>query len=814
MAESFNNPLVDAADLGQKDKVAALLKSGYKPDTKGDFGVTALMRASFRGNLEIVHLLLENGAYVNATDIGGETALHLAARNGYPDVVKELLNSEAFIDIPDKENWTPLMRAITAKQTEVANILINKGADLTAVNERGESVLVHAAIIGKPEIMKMILGSNNFTKIPEEQKKNALVQAEKKGNEEVGKMLSATNQYIKKQNEKKPDTEIAGLSPNSSKPSKTDDFSGSVATSPAPKTDAKSSFDSTPLLTSHRPSGDMAEAKDWGSTAINPTPKSSESPIKKPSAPKKSTAPATSESADSNTAYTMQLGSFPNEDKALTIWNNLQGNNPDLLAKLDADVLPASTEKGKNYYLRAGHYQWKEVAEASCSSLRTRNIDCLALPASANQHALASKEENKQLAKADIAPKPVDKNAPIDITKKSPAPDAYAQSTPAPANELPWMTTPGYKPRTTWTLPQDAALPPVNQQELPPLAKAEIPPQYQEIPQTDPAYKPSTFGQSRYQTQSEADAAPTANDTPVAKSAPAITAPPVATPAPAYLSNKQQTHDEISTLAKQDTLNKKLLPETEVKKEKNYNEFYKEIENKSDKRTPVSEAVLVPDDMYFSDSVSTSGPANNYLKIGTFADKEAANDYADRMFRYDENLSGLDISITGNQPKLNLLVGPLAGADANNLCSTIRGGGMQCSASSGGKNSKTASGTAKPSAATASPSSRYDTGDESAPKKTFNDEPEAAPKKSASNYWINMGTFGDVPEAEYYWTFLQEDNQDILANLKYKMVTPSDKGEHGNDAIQLQVGPFISDSRATQICNIMRYRNVACLVTQ
>jgi ankyrin repeat protein len=800
-AESFNNPLIDAADLGQKDKVAQLLKSGYKPDTKGDFGVTALMRAAFRGNLEIVHLLLENGAYVNASDIGGETALHLAARNGYPDVVKELLNSDAFIDIPDKENWTPLMRAVTGKQTEVASILIEKGADLTAVNERGESVLVHAAIIGKPEIMKMILGSKSFAKIPEDQKKSAQIQAEKKGNEEVGKMLSATNQYVKKQAEKKNETtELASLDENPS------------TTKKIPPSDNESSFQkrySEPAYKPIHPSAAPATQKvstangltpsmDWNSDSFESEPvettpkiKPSGSSTAKPLTPadKKPVTtklPKTTENDayDDGSSYTMQLGSFANEDKALTIWNNLKNNNSDLLAQLDPDVLAVPSAKGKDYYLRAGHYQWKDVAEASCSSLRTRNIDCLALPVSSNQHSLTGKVENKPIEKAELAPKPVDKDAPTDITpKKNPqldAPSTYAQNTQATENELPWMNTPNYKPRQTWSLPEES-LPPVNQQPLSPLEKSTIPPQYEEyqseavaeqtsVPQQQffndiIDNQPKHLNEGRYQTQ----------------------LPPKTKSATQSAPKEQMGEDNISA------------PAPDAKKEQNYNEFYKEIEQKSEKRA-VSEAVLVPDDLYFSDSVSTSGPATNWLKIGNFSDKEAANDYADRMFRYDENLSGLDITISGSQPKFTLLVGPLSGSDANNLCATVRSGNMQCSAASSGTK------------AASSPSATNTMNEKaSTERRPLPTEPE--PQKAVSDYWINLGTFSDAPEAEYYWTFLLEDNQDILANLKYNMVTPENKGEYGNDAIQLKAGPFGSDSRATQICNIMRFRNVACLVT-
>jgi hypothetical protein len=188
-AFSFSNPLIDAADQGREGVVKRYLQSGHSVDAEGEFGVTALMRASFRGYVSIVSLLLENGANVNATDIGGATALHLAARNGYGRAVVRLLEGGASINAQDLEMWTPLMRAVMAGQLNVVDVLVEKGADITLVNQLDETVVVHCASIGSEKILEALEKSPAFAEIPDRQLETARLVSDKNGNVSFSKKI-------------------------------------------------------------------------------------------------------------------------------------------------------------------------------------------------------------------------------------------------------------------------------------------------------------------------------------------------------------------------------------------------------------------------------------------------------------------------------------------------------------------------------------------------------------------------------------------------------------------------------------------------
>ncbi len=156
-AVSFDNALVDAADQGIEALVTGLIRQGNDVNSRGDFEVTPLMRASYRGHNDIVELLIQLGADVNARDLGGATALHLAARQGNVETVKQLLKYDAFVDVEDDEGWTPLMRAMLFGHTDIAQELIKFGADVDHRNAWGDNAFALANNLkNKNEAMLML----------------------------------------------------------------------------------------------------------------------------------------------------------------------------------------------------------------------------------------------------------------------------------------------------------------------------------------------------------------------------------------------------------------------------------------------------------------------------------------------------------------------------------------------------------------------------------------------------------------------------------------------------------------------------------
>lgn len=86
--------VAEAARLGMRDVVAALLDRGVDPDGAGGEGA-ALLHAAAEGHAGIVTDLLARGSDVNVTTHQGATGLHLAARDGHGDIVRILIEAGA-----------------------------------------------------------------------------------------------------------------------------------------------------------------------------------------------------------------------------------------------------------------------------------------------------------------------------------------------------------------------------------------------------------------------------------------------------------------------------------------------------------------------------------------------------------------------------------------------------------------------------------------------------------------------------------------------------------------------------------------------
>lgn len=164
---SFDSPIVDAANKGDRFEVARLMKVGTSPNTKGAFGTTALMRAAYIGDVEIAKLLIDNGARVNDKDIGGATALHIAARRGNTAMVELLMKYGANPEIKDKEGFDPTSRATKSKHLKIVDKI--KTETSAAALQANTNPLIKKAD-GKPKAAslqkEMIVSTHNHNPEP------------------------------------------------------------------------------------------------------------------------------------------------------------------------------------------------------------------------------------------------------------------------------------------------------------------------------------------------------------------------------------------------------------------------------------------------------------------------------------------------------------------------------------------------------------------------------------------------------------------------------------------------------------------------
>jgi uncharacterized protein len=177
--------LFAAIDRGEAERVRELVRSDPSlAAARDEDGVSAVLRARYRGLGEAVEALLEAGPELDVFDAAalgelerlrelldrdasetsayssdGFTPLHLASFFGQPGAVELLLERGADVSAVSRNplGVTPLHSAAAARQTRIADLLLERGADAGARQQGGFTALHAAAQNGDGELAELLL---------------------------------------------------------------------------------------------------------------------------------------------------------------------------------------------------------------------------------------------------------------------------------------------------------------------------------------------------------------------------------------------------------------------------------------------------------------------------------------------------------------------------------------------------------------------------------------------------------------------------------------------------------------------------------
>jgi hypothetical protein len=136
--------LIRAVTQNDTAAVNELLSSGADVNERNSRGVTPLMAAAHKGNLDLTKLLVEKGADVNATTPKGLTPLMAAVEAGNPEVVRFLLSKGADANMKEEAVFNAYQLAAMRNQHEIMSLLKDKTTDT-------KSARTHSVNRGQPQ---------------------------------------------------------------------------------------------------------------------------------------------------------------------------------------------------------------------------------------------------------------------------------------------------------------------------------------------------------------------------------------------------------------------------------------------------------------------------------------------------------------------------------------------------------------------------------------------------------------------------------------------------------------------------------------
>jgi ankyrin repeat protein len=189
-----NEFLVIASKNGHKEIVAFLLKNDIDVNQQGEYGWTALISASLKGQKEIVQILLQDKKIqINQQEKNGHTALILASVGGHREIVQMLLQVENIqINQETKLGKTALIEASRYGQKEIVEIFLqDENVQINQQDKHGLTALMLASQKGHKEIVQMLLKDKKI-EINQQNKRSgltALIEASRRFQKEIVQIL-------------------------------------------------------------------------------------------------------------------------------------------------------------------------------------------------------------------------------------------------------------------------------------------------------------------------------------------------------------------------------------------------------------------------------------------------------------------------------------------------------------------------------------------------------------------------------------------------------------------------------------------------
>ncbi|KAJ5652176.1 hypothetical protein N7507_009602 [Penicillium longicatenatum] len=174
-----------AAFFGLNDVVISYRNTDQDLDMGDLRAETPLMYAALSGKLEIARILLENpDINPHARGIYGDTALWKAVFHDQVDIVKELLLYGVSPNSPQRYEWMALHRATLQENLDIMKVLVDHGADVNLIS-LGETPLMVSCSIGSVKATEFLLNNGADPNMSNKHERTPLSSAASHGDEHM-----------------------------------------------------------------------------------------------------------------------------------------------------------------------------------------------------------------------------------------------------------------------------------------------------------------------------------------------------------------------------------------------------------------------------------------------------------------------------------------------------------------------------------------------------------------------------------------------------------------------------------------------------
>lgn len=519
--------------------------------------------------------------------------------------------------------------------------------------------------------------------------------------------------------------------------------------------------------------------------------------------------------------FLLQFGEHKTETEARNQWDNIRSANPEILNSMQFRLGEVSEGEETRYRTQATGPASRTDAQDACAKLASASVECLVVETSMYQPAAAATPELKiEEAKPTTA-------AELAVPPAPPAPLAAKESL-EPVEEI---VAEGHEVLES-DVAADRAAPierPITESKsfketlMPWLgdAKNEAPAEVVAAPVAETPAPAAASEPAKFEPEANAASAPASSDAMdesfLSKISQSFSGAVSEDARPAASTQELAARAPKNLAASGAPVEVAAAPQVQPEAPLAGN-LQGEVEVAEAVRVPLSfgGGVPVPANKPVGYGGFPSQPAIGrtlWVQVGNFTDKESAMAYWQELsYRQPDDTRLLRVRVISPwktryaAPRTSLRLGPLATQDdVNRLCAGAQAKNLQCTlVNEMGTSASQVAGVAR---SRITNSEQYN---------RFNAKPRqhaTAGSTGRSMFWLQLGAFSDVAEAQERWSQLHSVHADVLGRFQPQISYPA-LGSAAKPLYHLRTGPFVASAAASAVCDQLKARRLGCVVVQ